>query len=576
MSSGDVKFSQTYGVVIPASGVYAKEEIYSHLRSLRLDGNELNKTFHKSWAKVQNSSRYQLAIEQILHYLSTYGTMFEGEIYIPDEVLDIPEVTKLKVNVIQALPKAEIVKKCLDVLRSGIALKEATLNAVFELLKDLEYSFKGNEGIRNKEALIKIADWFGIYPKDQVEFLRYLVFKATASTLLIKDRKTLEMIKASSFNPGPAIKAFGEKELSEIFNRFKPIFLAFKSKCPSEINKLSRYSKTYHKPMYQNPINLVTSELLNAKDPALKNATTFALFKALQACYSRLNGQEAFTYHIRNGRSYTVERKNSGNVMRENFTTILIELSSRLPKGKSVYIPEGVVFALPTSEKMFIGNIPTGTTVTGESLNVGIYWRNEWGARDLDLSAMSIDGKKVGWNATYHNEEFTYSGDVTSAPNGAVEYLRVGKIKSNYLLNVNVFSGQDSSKYKIIVGKGSDVDKNYMMDPNKVDYETLCETPQKQTCVGLVSPVEGNTSKFTFFNFGSGNMNVSGDSEVSRLRIKALVQRWEHSPSLNQLFDVLGWHSVETPDEADYNLSFDNLTKDTFLDMFKTEEKLNV
>ena len=69
--------------------------------------------------------------------------------------------------------------------------------------------------------------------------------------------------------------------------------------------------------------------------------------------------------------------------------------------GKSFYLPSDVKYALPTSEKMFVGNIPTGTKFLGDNLAVGIYWENEWGATDLDLSAINIDGK-VGWNSSYN------------------------------------------------------------------------------------------------------------------------------------------------------------------------------
>jgi hypothetical protein len=47
--------------------------------------------------------------------------------------------------------------------------------------------------------------------------------------------------------------------------------------------------------------------------------------------------------------------------------------------GKKFYFPENVEFALPTSEKMFVGNIPTGTRFYGEQLAVGIYWEDAWG-----------------------------------------------------------------------------------------------------------------------------------------------------------------------------------------------------
>ena len=36
-------------------------------------GREMNSSFHKSWAKVRDASMAQLIVEQIIHYITTYG-----------------------------------------------------------------------------------------------------------------------------------------------------------------------------------------------------------------------------------------------------------------------------------------------------------------------------------------------------------------------------------------------------------------------------------------------------------------------------------------------------------------------
>jgi len=48
---------------------------------------------------------------------------------------------------------------------------------------------------------------------------------------------------------------------AEIFNRFKPLFLAFKTKCPKTINKISKLSKTYHKPLVSNHFKLFNEHI---------------------------------------------------------------------------------------------------------------------------------------------------------------------------------------------------------------------------------------------------------------------------------------------------------------------------
>ena len=170
-------FVSEQGFIIESGAVWAKKEIINYYTSEKLNGNDLNKTFHKSWEKIRTSSRFELYLEQIQHYISTYGSNFSAEIYIPNEVLELPELN-LKYKVIKAYTKSEMIDKCLSMLKSGIALKEETVDDLISLLVDqLDYTFTGNENIKNKEAIVKIADEYGVYPKDSTEFFRYIIYK---------------------------------------------------------------------------------------------------------------------------------------------------------------------------------------------------------------------------------------------------------------------------------------------------------------------------------------------------------------------------------------------------------------
>ena len=122
----------------------------------------------------------------------------------------------------------------------------------------------------------------------------------------------------------------------------------------------------------------------------------------------------------------------------------------------------------------------------------GIYWENSWGAHDHDLSGINIGGK-VGWNSDYKqgNGALMYSGDLTDARNGAVEYLYAGKgLSEPTLVMNNVFSGDPTSGYKIIIGKGDKMSRQYMMDPNNLFVEVKCDSVQTQTVLGIFIPEE--------------------------------------------------------------------------------------
>ena len=597
-TSNEKPYISDEGYIIAPNALWAKDKIIAFFKAEKLNGNDLNKTFHKSWTKIKNSSKFELFVDQINHYASTYGSDFQDDIYIPEEALNLPGV-KLNYKVINAYSIEGMTKKCLSMLQSGMALKEDTVDDLIIVLADeLGYTFTGKENIKNKEAIAKLAEYYNIYPDNAVEFFRYIIYRATDTTLLIKNDALIELIKNSSYNPTQAFNSFGLEKLAEIFNRFKPLFLAFKSKAPKTINKISKLSKTYHKPLVSNPLNDVTNTLITDNDVHwLDNATPFALFKALSACYTRKQGQDAFLYRIRNGKSWVktndisatsrnnllvkLLKKNKAvkykkvisenTVFTENYQFLLSYLKQRFNlSGKRLFFPEDITYALPTSEKMYVGNIPTGTRFYGKKLAVGIYWEDAWGARDLDLSGLNIAGK-IGWNATYNQQQgnLMYSGDITSAPNGAVEYLYANKgLNVPTLVQNNVFSGTDDCDYKIVIGKGSSVSKDYMMNPNKVFADIKCESVQKQTILGLLIPKKDKQC-FVLLNFGAGHTRVSGNSEVSNLATKALYQQWNEPLSFDKLVRTLGAEITNYKDEADFDFSLEYLEKDSFLKLFE-------
>ncbi|WP_294298103.1 hypothetical protein [uncultured Chryseobacterium sp.] len=559
------------GFIIEPSALWAKNQILSYYAREKLNGNDLNKTFHKSWQKIKDSTRAQLLLEQVYHYISTYGSDFRGEIFIPNEVLNVPDL-KLTFKVIKAYTEKEMIEKCLSLLSSGIALKEETIDDVLSVLhNDLHYNFTGKENIRNKEAIIKIADRYDIFPENPVEFFRYVIYKTTRETLLIKNDDLINRIIQSKFNPTWLFESFGLEKLAQIFNRFKPLFLAYKNRAPKTINRISKLSKVHHQPLVSNPLNNATNMLLENSDLHwLENATPFALFKALSACYARMYGQDTFVYRIRNGKSWT-KQSTATSVNGLNYDFILTYLKSKYHlSGKKFYFPEDLEFALPTSEKMFAGNIPTGTRFFGERLAVGIYWKNAWGAFDLDLSGLNIAGK-IGWNAAYNQNEgqLMYSGDITNAPDGAVEYLYASHgLTAPTLVMSNVFNGNSNCEYKIIIGKGDAVSYDYMMNPNNLFAEAKCQSVQKQMILGMLLP-KNEKQCFVLLNFGAGHSHVSGNTEVSVMATNALYQQWYESLSFNHLIQELGAEIVAHREEADFDFSLDKLEKDSFTGIFK-------
>lgn len=570
-NSTDEPFITSEGFIIESNALWAKSSILKFYSDEKLNGNDLNKTFHKSWAKIKNSSRFELYLDQIRHYISTYGSDFKDEIYIPDEVLNVPDL-KICYKIIKAYTKSEMTEKCLSLLKSGIALKEETINLVLSILtENCDYVFTTVRGIRNKEALIKIADAYNILPDDIMEFFRYIIYRATGQSLLIKSPEVINAILSSNYNPGIQFNEFGLEKLATVFNRFKPLFLGFKSKCGKTINKISKLSKTLHKPMISNPLNMVTTVvLIPDKIHWLDNATPYALFKALSSCHSRIQGQNAFVHRIRNGKSWVREEKDYDAVPSTlNYNRLMDYVKSRFNfNGKRIFLPKNVEFALPTSEKMFVGNIPTGTKFYGKKLVVGIYWENSWGAYDLDLSGLNMEGK-TGWNSSYNqNDNLFYSGDMTNAPNGAVEYLHARNgLKDPTLVMNNVYAGDPNCDYKIVIGKGDKISRDYMMNPDKVSVEIKCKSVQRNTILGIIIP-EKDRQSFVLLNFGAGHARVSGNNDISDIANKALYQQWASPLSFNKILKLLGAEIVDNPKDAEFDFTLDNLERDSFTKLF--------
>ncbi|WP_299674537.1 hypothetical protein [uncultured Tenacibaculum sp.] len=165
-----------------------------------------------------------------------------------------------------------------------------------------------------------------------------------------------------------------------------------------------------------------------------------------------------------------------------------------------------------------------------------------------------------------------YSGDITDAPNGAVEYLYANKgLNAPTLVNNNVYSGRQDCIYKIVIGKGDDVKYDYMMNPNKVFADIKCSSVQKQTILGMILPEE-NRQSFVLLNFGAGHARVSGNSEISDLATKALYQQWNNPLTFETIVDLLGGAVVTDKEEATYDFSLDVLEKDSFIKIFNENE----
>ena len=583
---------------VEAISHYSLAELGRIADTIGITAKEMNNSFHKSWRKVRDADIEQLVIEQMVHYITTYGFEKIGiydkdSVYIPLETLDIPELKSVNLVVIKGYYKEEIKEKLLSLLQSGIALRADTQKAVIDIALYLNLNEEEIKNVKNREVKIALYIALDIVPSDPIEFLRYIVFTSTGKALLIKNQETIDAIKNSQNLWAIPLfarykKEYGLAYLAEIFLRFKPLFLAFKTnpQLNSYVNRIRKLAKKYHKAMPQDYLNTVTARIKGGQSISdlnreLDKVNIFRKIRLAQALQYRTKNVDSILYRIRNGKSFATDFNFNNKGMAEDaLNSVLTSIEkdvSRNVKGEKIYIPSYIEYALPSTEKMFTANFPAGTCIkTGSNILVGVHWQNAKNSRiDLDLSGVSPSGMKVGWDANYRtpNKTVLFSGDMTdaSAPKGASELLYAERGVGEYVVFVNYYNFQENIEipFKILVAqeKPHDFGKNYTINPNNVLSITETAINRKQKIIGLL--VADKECKFYFAETSIGKRISSSSSEYVNNALSYLVSFYEDSISLNDILERAGAVLVTDKDQCDIDLSPESLEKDTILKLLK-------
>jgi hypothetical protein len=484
----------------------------------------------------------------------------------------------------------------MKILTSGIALSTETIADVVDVSLFVGLTVKDIDLIRNKEVKIALYDSYSITPEDPIEFLRYAVFKATDKTLLIKNPATFKEIKGKTNNNIIALfnryeTQWGIKGLASIFYRFKPLFLAFRTNGQMKrlVNKIRREAVEYHKPMQQDFLNDVTAMIKTGTvddkklKEALEKANTFRKVRLAYALKFRTIPAESIMYRIRNGKSYSTtfnslcNRDEAERVLDIVKESIVKDLAENV-KGKKIYIPENITYALPATEKMFTGDFPSGSYISlPKDMVFGITWNNVGQHRiDIDLSLMSIDGK-YGWDRSWRNDEATilFSGDMTDAAHGACECFYVRRTTPNtYLMMANFFNSYDNLEvpYNIFVAREEvkEMKLNYMVNPNNISAISKSKIvggdTTRQKILGIVTTTPDET-RFYFAETAQGKSISSSNNKQTRQSREYLRDFYTYSINLNSMLKEAGAKMVTTPEKADIDLSPENMEKQKIISL---------
>ena len=588
-----------------------------------------NATFYKTWQDITSKTRFELLVDQLLHYATTYGTDFAlGNGYVPnDEPITIPYE---QFKMILPATKEEIFEQCFGMLKSGIALSDETLDVIVEYFTDYGFINKVNlDEVSNKEAQAILSEKLGILPNDEFGMLRCIVYRYTGKAMLIKDKASVYTIigkngfQYSRKGTFDFSKLTDEqlKKLSRIFYRYKPLFLAMKDgKNNKAINKIRKYATVYHKPLKKGFWEICLSKECQEQPTTalaqavaeVDNLNNFRKVQLMQSIKERLLGKDKTgkMFVIRNGSMFVREDYKATcnakylvelyNVLEDS----LVKSLSEKVQGYNIMLPKGVELACPTSEKNFIGNYPFGSYIpmNGDHNVFGIYWRNSWGARDLDLWYTDKNGQRYGWCSNYTDgRTIVFSGDMTNAEPEASELFYLGKDVTEGNIGVNIYSPtsydyKGKTKFKLFVANEDCCDalngrrgyswerrnsKPYMCDPNNIVFEAeLSFKDRGLKKIGVIS--EG---KIVLADLAAGNQRVttSTAADIIQQQMKNKVESYvDLKPILekagaNVIYDpIMVPSDLEDPNsemvpltEDDIELyDYSNLAKDDLIKLF--------
>ena len=565
--------------------------------------------------EVERSSIQELLTKQLLHYVEVYGLHEPG---LFDLVRNNGQVIPMRF--IYGITKEQLAYKVKELIYRNAPIKE--IEPVQAIIKHYDIDYNINH-VANNEARVALYDVDRDQFKDGDDAVRWIAYKASLDTsaLLIKSKEVIENVRCHSSKISAKFLEKHQIVLAQVFNRHKRILLAMK-KCKGDwgfnpktrkfdlklatteyapiINKISRLSKTHHIPLKESVnkrfIRLAEQTYVENKNRAYMRSTgtltaapeqvvTFEetidhwlanhgdsisltdKFKYLNLLQYRASNPPCDIYAIRNGKVHVtdVPTKWNAEATQPIIDAVLRSLKIDLAhlNKSTILLDPRIEYGLPISAKQSVGRLPYGSIIEVEgSISSGIHWRNEWGATDLDLSCVNAEGVRTGWggrNAYDASKPIKFSGDVTTAKNGAMEFMTSSDVA--YSLMVNIYRGDRGSEMDLVIGSTDhlQISNQWMEQPIIQEHMTL---PSKQMVLGFVE-----NNKFTVWCGQIGNRSVSS-AKFTDLISRGTCGLW----TLNKLFDTLdiNYHTKRVEHiDYDYDLTYSQTSFESLVNLFE-------
>lgn len=566
-----------HGLLFVDDACNVLDTVDEHLFNLAIDtlglDNEIwSNTFHKSWDKVENAPIEQLVFEQLVHYFSTYGLEYLGLPAMPvipceDIISDKEALPNIKAfTVIRIVSTEEALKTIEEYLRNVKSPHKNEIDALMSLMHKTSLTV---DDLISFELKVIRCDQLGIVPVDGQDFLRYVVYKMTGSTLLIKNSSMISSIqKYCAYSPNVAYRMLSlcnEVELAKIFFRFKPLILAFKKsdKCRPIVNRIRRLANKYHRPLSDknvaNLTKLISEDRFRDAIDVIDNVDNRTLIKLINFTSSEmLNDSNIKIFNIRNGSSYITERETeyqTVDVLNSLCFSKLMHNCKNKLEGKTYLIPKYIEYTVPVSEKQMIGQLPYGTVVHGsnsDTITPAIWWTDQDDYRtDIDIHLNGKNGS-FGWNSNYqyagNDAEVLYSGDMVTGDPYASEAFRITLEDDEvYILTACLYCGSNNTPFKFIL---TDVDFSRTEAPVNVEDALFAPIDMKFNNTRNMSLgfVRGNS----FYFYGSElGKRITPDVELNNRALDAMITRVSNMFKLEEFINLSGGRVIRDISEVE-------------------------
>ena len=573
---------------------------------------KLNSSFYKTFSEMQSKSDFELFVDQILHYGSTYGEITwlqnHGDIYEP-ETLDNDTIVELQTKakaftIIEGITETELEDKINTLFSSGIALKSEDIADLMKLAS--HYTLEINpDTVANKEVQAILGATYGVLPRDFDAFMRVVFYKVTGTTLVIKDRLRKDQFLTMDTLKADAIAQlfidyrnhYGIKAITENIMRYRKYILYIRKNASDRFNKFFNFilkqSKVDKKPR-------VKSVMANVVDPSVtvdmltksaENASIFQIVRAINVINERLSGygQDAVPveYRIRNGYSWITEKSfkvNSSDLQVKLYTLVAILRAKTNANFKDKVVFAPVDYKVPTSTKTFVANATPELTrihVPG-NVKIGVAWSKE---ADIDLHARTIEGNSFGWNSGYRDGGVYYSGDMTSLNSHgfAAEYMLFEDYKCTAILNAHPFNlrGNSELTLDIVISKdnGHSGIKSDVMTTfdDIVFHDKLTVEPHKALSFAVVTKVEDGYDIILSSASEFGNHVHVPNMNTQDMRLQILKRKADTSIGIHDFAILNG--AVVTTDKAEFDayVKENEVDEDNIIDLSPetmTQDKL--